>query len=145
MCAPGRIFMWDSLKWLRGLPHNFPVTCLVSCTECTFDFILAFPITSTGSLLTAQTKRCSSCFLCGGDERRSNMWEVVMVPRCDGTGDNVAIHPSASQSLFPWNIGSYTFQKAKEMRLGTDKEKRVVFCPAVPLFTEFILGASKHR
>lgn len=144
VCAPGRIFLWDGLKWLRGLPHNFPVTWLVSCTECPFDFILAFPITTAGSLFTTQTKCCPCCFLWGGDERSSNMWEMVMVPQCDGTGDNVAIPPSTSWSLFPWNIDCYTLQKAKETCLGTDKEKRIVFCPAAPLFTEFILGASKH-
>lgn len=48
----------------------------------------------------------------------------VMIPRCDGTGDNVAEHPSASWSLFLWNIGCYTLQKAKETCLGTDKEKK---------------------
>ena len=73
VCAPGRIFLWDGLKWLRGLYYNFPVTCLVSCTECMFDIVLAFPITTRGSLFTTQTKRCLSCFLCGGDERSSNI------------------------------------------------------------------------
>lgn len=50
-CAPGRIFLWDDLKWIRGLPHNFPVTRLVSCTVCMFDFILIFPIMTTGALV----------------------------------------------------------------------------------------------
>lgn len=67
-----RIFLWDSLKWLGGLSPTFPVTCLVLCIEPLFYFILV-SITTTGSLFTAQTKCCLSCFLCGGDERRSNM------------------------------------------------------------------------
>jgi len=68
-----------------------------------------------------------------------------MVLQWDGTGENMAMLPSTSWSLFPWNIGCYILQKAKEMCLGTDKEKRIVFCPTAPLFAEFILGASEHR
>lgn len=104
-------------------------------------------ITTTGSLFTEQTKCCWSCFLCGGDERRSNMWEMIISPCCGGTGDSVVISPSTSWSLFTWNVGCYTLLKAKESCLGRDKEIRMVLCPAVPLFTEFIqdLKASLNR
>jgi len=63
----------SAITGLSELPRHLPVTCLVSCTEGMFDFILAFPIATTGSLFTMQTKCCLCCFLCGRGEGRSNM------------------------------------------------------------------------
>lgn len=53
----------------------------------------------------------------------------VMIPRCDGNGDDVAEPPRASWCPFLWNIGCYTLRKAKEMCLGMDREKELWFVP----------------
>lgn len=135
-----RVFTRAGLEWLLGLPHNFPVAWLVSWVHVWLHSCLSYRV----SVYNAN-KRLLKLFPLWGDERSRNMWEMVIVLRCDGTGDNAVIPPSTSWSLFPWNVGCSTLPKTKEMCLGTDKGKRIVFCHAVPLFTEFILGASKHH
>lgn len=127
VCAPDRIFLWDSLKWLGGLSPSFPVTCLVPCTEHMFYFILVSIIT-TGFLFTAQTKCCLSSFLCGGDERRSNTWEKIMFPWCGGTGDYVVV-PSGTSVSMKYRLLHPSESKGKHA-LGETKKDCALSCSA---------------
>lgn len=105
---------------------TFPPTFQSRLVPCTEHVLLhsCLSVTTTGFLFTAQTKCCLSCFLCGGDERRMNTWEMIMFPRCGGTGDYVVIPSSTSVSM---KCRLLTLQKAKETCLGRERKKELCF------------------